>query len=73
MKKEGSVDVCSGGELTHLERLVYNDIGGSAAEKISKEIKKARRRLLVSFIFVFSVFIGRDKLGMSFTKNSLSK
>ena len=24
----------------------------------SEEIKKARRRLLVSFVFVFSVFIG---------------
>ena len=39
MKKEGSVAICSGGEPIYLERLVYNDVGGSASEKISKEIK----------------------------------
>ena len=39
----------------------------------SKEIKKARRRLLVSFIFVFSVFIGIFSQILSFPFQEKSK
>ena len=39
----------------------------------SKEIKKARRRLLVSFVFVFSVFIGIFSQILSFPFQEKSK